>query len=265
MATNPEAVKYVRCRTGGEVRYGVVAGETVRFIEGGLFGERAFTGQSAALADVELLYPCEPSKVLCVGLNYASHLQGRTAPEQPEIFYKPPTALQHPEKTIVIPSDSKDLHFEAEVVIVIGREASHVAVEEAGDYIFGYTCGNDVSERNWQKGSMGDTADKQWWRAKGSDTFGPLGPVIATGLDYRASRIECRLNGEVVQSQMLSDLIFDAETLVSYISRYVTLLPGDVIYTGTPGKTKAMKPGDVVEVEIEGIGVLRNTLAAAAR
>jgi 2-keto-4-pentenoate hydratase/2-oxohepta-3-ene-1,7-dioic acid hydratase in catechol pathway len=257
MTINEAVVKFVRVRRGEAVSYGVLEGDSVRLIDGDLFGERKLTGESVALGDVQLLRPCEPTKVLCVGLNYASHLQGREAPTHPEIFYKPLSALQDPEGPIEIPLDSKDMHFEAEVVIVIGRNARHVSKEDAEDYILGYTCGNDVSERNWQKGSMGDPADRQWWRAKGSDTFGPLGPCIATGLEYRNSRIQCILNGEVVQSQMLSDLIFDAPTMVSFASRYVTLLPGDVIFTGTPGKTKAMKPGDVVEVEIEGIGTLR--------
>lgn len=258
MAINEAVVKLVRFSRGESVLYGVLEGDSVQLIDGDLFGERQLTGESAALGDVQLLRPCEPTNVLCVGLNYASHLQGREAPTNPAIFYKPLSALQDPEGPIEIPLDSKDLHFEAELVIVIGRKARHVAKEEAEDYILGYTCGNDVSERNWQKGSMGDPADRQWWRAKGSDTFGPLGPCIATGLDYRDSRIQCILNGEVVQSQMLSDLIFDAPTMVSFASRYVTLLPGDVIFTGTPGKTKAMTPGDVVEVQIEGIGTLRN-------
>jgi 2-keto-4-pentenoate hydratase/2-oxohepta-3-ene-1,7-dioic acid hydratase in catechol pathway len=262
LGADSAVVKYVRCRHAGTVSYGVLDGATVQLIEGDLFGERALTGESIGLADVELLAPCEPTKILCVGLNYASHLQGREAPENPAMFLKPLTSLQGPDGPIVIPSDSKDLHYEAEVVVVIGREAKHVSVEDASGCILGYTCGNDVSERNWQKGSMGDEADRQWWRAKGCDTFAPLGPVIAAGLDYRKSQIQCRLNGEVVQSQVLSDLIFDAETVVSFVSRYVTLLPGDVIYTGTPGKTTAMKPGDVVEVEIDGIGILSNPLVA---
>ncbi len=262
MANNTKVVKYVRVRLGKTVSYGVLEGDTVRLIEGDLFGERKPSGESVALKDVALLRPCEPTNVLCVGLNYASHLQGREAPKHPAIFYKPLSALQDPEGPIEIPLDSKDLHGEAEAVIVIGRKARHVAKEEAADYIFGYTCGNDVSERNWQNGSMGDPADRQWWRAKGSDTFGPFGPCIVTGWDYRPSRIQGLVNGEVVQSQLLSDLIFDPATLVSFASRYLTLLPGDVIYTGTPGKTKAMKPGDVAEVVIEGIGTLRNPVIA---
>lgn len=265
MATESAVVKYVRCRHNGTASYGVLEGNTIRLIDGDLFGDHALSGVTVSLADAELLAPCEPTKILCVGLNYASHLQGREAPDAPAMFLKPLTSLQDPGCPIVIPSDSKDLHYEAEVVIVIGREAKHVSIAEASDYIFGYTCGNDVSERNWQKGSIDGKADRQWWRAKGCDTFAPLGPAIATGLDYRKSQIQCRLNGEVVQSQILSDLIFDAETVVSFVSQYVTLLPGDVIYTGTPGKTTAMKPGDVVEVEIEGIGILSNPLVADAK
>ena len=132
------------------------------------------------------------------------------------------------------------------------------AEEEALEYVLGYTCGNDVSDRNWQLGSLGDPQDLQWWRAKGSDTFGPLGPAIAVGLDYEKSKIELRLNGDVKQSQFASDLIFGPPELVSFISHYVTLSPGDVIYSGTPGTTSPMKAGDAVDVEIDGIGILKN-------
>ena len=141
------------------------------------------------------------------------------------------------------------------MVIVIGRKVSRVSKEEAKSYVFGVTAGNDVSERDWQR------ADLQWLRAKGSDTFGPLGPAIVTGLDYDDLLLQTRLNGEVVQSQRTKDLIFDVATIVSYVSQYVTLLPGDVIYTGTPGTTRAIKAGDTVEVEVEGVGVLRNRVA----
>jgi 2-keto-4-pentenoate hydratase/2-oxohepta-3-ene-1,7-dioic acid hydratase in catechol pathway len=190
--------------------------------------------------------------VLAVGLNYKSHLGNRPAPEKPELFFKPLTSLQNPDGEIVIPPGAKNVHYEGELVIVIGKRAQRVSADKANDYIFGYTCGNDVSERDWQRG------DLQWWRAKGSDTFGPLGPAIVTGLDYKKSRLQTRVNGEVKQSQLLSDLLFDAAATVSFTSQYVTLERGDVIYTGTPGATSAMKPGDVVEVEIDGIGTLRN-------
>jgi 2-keto-4-pentenoate hydratase/2-oxohepta-3-ene-1,7-dioic acid hydratase in catechol pathway len=168
------------------------------------------------------------------------------------LFFKPLTSLQNPDGEIAIPPGAKNVHYEGELVIVIGKRAQRVAAEKANDYIFGYTCGNDVSERDWQRG------DLQWWRAKGSDTFGPLGPAIAVGLDYKKSRLQTRVNGEAKQSQLLSDLLFDAAAVVSFASQYVTLERGDVIYTGTPGATSAMKPGDVVEVEIDGIGILRN-------
>jgi 2-keto-4-pentenoate hydratase/2-oxohepta-3-ene-1,7-dioic acid hydratase in catechol pathway len=255
-------IRYVRYELNGTVSYGVLEGETIRPIRGDLFGERAATGATVKLSEVKLRYPCEPPKVLAVGLNYASHLGKRAKPTAPEMFYKPTTSLQDPEGPIVLPADAKDTHYEAEFVIVMGKTARNVAAEDALDYVFGYTCGNDVSDRNWQSGSQGDTADRQWWRAKGSDTFAPLGPAIAVGLDYNQARIQLRLNGEVKQSQVISDLIFGPPEIISYVSRYVTLTPGDVIYTGTPGNTSAMKAGDVVEVEIEGIGVLRNPVVA---
>jgi 2-keto-4-pentenoate hydratase/2-oxohepta-3-ene-1,7-dioic acid hydratase in catechol pathway len=204
---------------------------------------------------VTLLAPVVPGKILCVGRNYRSHLGTRPQPASPEIFYKPITALQDPGGPIVIPRDATDLHYEGELVVVIGKQVKHATPEEARAAIFGVTCGNDVSERNWQ---AGPGKDLQWWRAKGSDTFAPLGPAISTGLDYGSLLLQTRLNGEVVQKQTTADLLFDCPTVVSWISGWVTLLPGDVIYTGTPGATRAMKAGNVVEVEIEGVGVLRN-------
>jgi len=141
---------------------------------------------------------------------------------------------------------------------VVGRRAKHVARGEAAGYIFGVTAGNDVSERNWQKN------DLQWLRAKSSDTFGPLGPAVATGLDYNDLLVETRLNGEVRQSQRTRDLMFDVDTIVTYVTQFVTLLPGDLIFTGTPGTTQAMNVGDIVEVEVEGVGILRNSVAATA-
>jgi 2-keto-4-pentenoate hydratase/2-oxohepta-3-ene-1,7-dioic acid hydratase in catechol pathway len=247
-----KVVKYVRYENRGKISYGILDGDSIKEIRGNLLGSRAETGTKLKLDAVKLLSPCEPTKVLAVGLNYKSHLGDRPAPEKPELFFKPLTSLQNPNGEIVIPPGAKNVHYEGEMVIVIGKKARRVSSEKAADYIFGYTCGNDVSERDWQRG------DLQWWRAKGSDTFAPLGPAIVTGLDYKKSRLQTRLNGEVKQSQLLSDLLFDASAIVSFTSQYVTLEPGDVIYTGTPGATSAMKPGDVVEVEIEGIGILRN-------
>jgi 2-keto-4-pentenoate hydratase/2-oxohepta-3-ene-1,7-dioic acid hydratase in catechol pathway len=251
-----KVVRYLRYEYRGKIAYGALDGDTIREIRGDLFGSRTPTGAKLKLADVKPLWPCEPTKVLAVGLNYKSHIGNQKAPEKPELFFKPLTSLQNPSGDIVIPPGAKNVHYEGEMVIVIGKKAQRVSAELAPEYIFGYTCGNDVSERDWQRG------DLQWWRAKGADTFGPLGPVIATGLDYKKSRLQTRVNGEVKQSQLLSDLIFDAAAIVSFASQYVTLERGDVIYTGTPGATSAMKPGDLVEVEIDGIGILKNKVTS---
>jgi 2-keto-4-pentenoate hydratase/2-oxohepta-3-ene-1,7-dioic acid hydratase in catechol pathway len=249
--------KYIRYRSGATTGYATLDGETVRPFEGDLFGSYTATGATLKLSEVALLAPCQPGKILAVGLNYKSHLGGRPQPTRPEIFYKAVTALQDPGGPIVTPRDATDLHYEGEIVVVIGKPVRNATPEEARDAIFGVTCGNDVSERNWQHGAG---KDLQWWRAKGCDTFAPLGPAIVTGIDYGNLLLETRLNGESVQKQYTSDLIFDCPTIVSWISGWVTLLPGDIIYTGTPGSTRKMSPGDVVEVEIESIGVLRNTV-----
>jgi 2-keto-4-pentenoate hydratase/2-oxohepta-3-ene-1,7-dioic acid hydratase in catechol pathway len=244
--------KIARFEKDGVIAHGVVEGDRIFRIAGDLFGTWEKTPQSFPLKEVKLLVPIQPSKVLAVGLNYRSHLGDRPPPKVPEIFYKPPSALLDPGKNIVIPPGTEDVHFEAELVIVIGKRAKDVPKENAQEYILGVTCGNDVSARDWQKG------DLQWWRAKGSDTFAPCGPFIVSGIRYDDLAIELRLNGEVKQKERTSDLLHNTSTIVSWISRHVTLEPGDLIYTGTPGTTSAMKPGDVVEVDIEGIGVLRN-------
>lgn len=250
--------KYVRYRVNSTTAHGILEGDTIQEIHGDLFGRHTPAGSKHKLADVKLLYPLQPPKILAVGLNYKSHLGSRPAPENPEIFYKPVSALLDPGDTIRIPSTAKNVHYEGELVVVIGKHVKDASIEQARDAIFGVTCGNDVSERDWQGG---EKKDLQWWRAKGSDTFAPLGPAIVTGLDYAKVLLQTRLNGDVVQKQFTSDLLFDCPTIVSWISRCVTLVPGDIIYTGTPGATKKMSPGDVVEVDIEGIGVLRNTVA----
>jgi 2-keto-4-pentenoate hydratase/2-oxohepta-3-ene-1,7-dioic acid hydratase in catechol pathway len=247
--------KYIRYRSASTTGYAILDGETVHPFSGDLFGSRTPTGATLHLSDVTLMAPCLPGKILAVGLNYKSHLGGRPQPTRPEIFYKAVTALQDPGGPIVTPRDATDLHYEGELVAVIGKPVRNATADQARDAIFGVTCGNDVSERNWQHGSG---KDLQWWRAKGCDTFAPLGPAIVTGIDYANLLLETRLNGESVQKQYTSDLIFDCAAIVSWISGWVTLLPGDIIYTGTPGSTRRMSAGDTVDVEIEGIGVLRN-------
>ena len=254
----PGVTRYVRYKRDDVVRFGILKGNKIEEMEGGLFGDRVSNGSVLEASSVKLLYPVQPSKVLALAGNYRSHLNKDQLAEleHPELFYKPISSLQHPYDPIIVPPDSRDLHYEAELVVVIGKKTQRISAEEAPGHILGYTCGQDVSERNWQG------ADMQWWRAKGADTFSPMGPVIAVGLDFEESTIRLRLNGEVKQEQALADLIHKPAEIVSFISQYVTLLPGDVIFTGTPGKTSAMKVGDVAEVEIDGVGVLRNPLIA---
>jgi 2-keto-4-pentenoate hydratase/2-oxohepta-3-ene-1,7-dioic acid hydratase in catechol pathway len=211
---------------------------------------------SKDLKGVKLLFPCEPSKIRAMAGNYKSHLQDQAPPKNPEAFFKPPSALLEAGGTIVLPRGSADVHYEGELVVVIGKRASRVSRADAPKHIFGYTCGNDVSARDWQKN------DRQWWRAKGCDTFAALGPWISAGPGFNAGDLllTTKLNGKEVQHARTSELIYDVAAIVSFLSDHVTLLPGDLIYTGTPGTTSAMKPGDVVEVAIEGIGVLKNTV-----
>jgi 2-keto-4-pentenoate hydratase/2-oxohepta-3-ene-1,7-dioic acid hydratase in catechol pathway len=252
-----QVTRYVRYSHEGRTAYGILDGETIRELEGDLFASPRPTGRTLRLPEVRLLAPCEPSKVIAVGLNYRSHLGDRPVAAYPGLFAKYPTSIVGPGADIVMPPDATDLHYEGELVIVIGRRAKNVSPEEAPAYIFGVTAGNDVSERAWQR------SDLQWFRAKASDTFGPIGPAIATGLNFDDLLVQTRVNGDVRQSERTRDLIFNTSAIVSYVSRYVTLMPGDVIFTGTPQTTRAMKPGDVVEIEVEGVGVLRNTVVAA--
>lgn len=253
-----KATRYVRFEYRGQIAHAVQEGEQLRVIAGDLLAAHKVTGTRRKLSEVKLLSPIVPPKVLAVGLNYRSHLGNRTPPSQPEIFYKPVTCLTNPGDPIRIPAGAKNVHYEGELVIVIGKPLSRVSREQAAAGIFGVTCGNDVSERDWQNGPQ---KDLQWWRAKGADTFGPLGPAIVTGLDYGKLMLETRLNGKSVQKQSTSDLLFDCPAIVSYVSQFVSLTAGDLIYTGTPGSTQKMSPGDTVEVEIEGIGVLKNPIA----
>lgn len=250
---------FVRIAHGGANHYGLLEGEQVRVLAGGLFGDHRPTGQVVALKDAKLLFPCEPKQVIACGLNYRSHLQGAPVPTRPEIFFKPISCLQNPGDPILIPPDAKNVHFEAEIVIVVGKPIRNATRAQAEAAIFGVTCGNDVSERDWQGGP---DKDLQWWRAKGAATFGPLGPSIARGVNYSNLLVQMRLNGKVMQKQYTSDLIFDLPTILMQISKYMDVYPGDVVYTGTPGATSAMKPGDIAEVDIEGIGILRNPVKA---
>jgi 2-keto-4-pentenoate hydratase/2-oxohepta-3-ene-1,7-dioic acid hydratase in catechol pathway len=257
-----EVTRYVRYSHNDSIAYGVVDGDQVRQLDGAPWSGGTPTGAVVSTDDVVLLAPAEPSKVIAVGYNYISHREdmtheeNRPIPEHPPLFLKLPTTITGPGTNIVYPADATDLHYEGELVVVIGKTASKVSAGDAHEYIFGVTAGNDVSERDWQAN------DLQWLRAKASDTFGPLGPSIVTGLNYLDLRVQTRLNGKTMQDQSSRDHIHDIHAILSFVSQYVTLLPGDIIYTGTPGSTSAMKPGDVVEIEVEGVGVLRNQVVA---
>lgn len=257
-AEEKKPITYAHFAARGIVSYGIVEGDSIRAIAGDPFGNWKATEKTYDLSAVKLLVPTAPSKVIAAAGNYRSHLDADTpVPEHPELFFKVPSCLIADGQPIVIPPGTERVDGEAELVVVIGKRARDVSVEDAPDYILGVTCGNDVSARDWQQN------DVQWWRAKGSDTFGPCGPFIVSGINYDDLLLQFRLNGEVKQSQRTADMIHSVAELVSWASRHVTLEPGDLIYTGTPGKTATIRPGDVVEVELEGVGVLRNPVKAA--
>ena len=238
--------------------YGTVEGDRVRPLEGGIFREFGLLDETFPLSQVRLLPPVTPSKILAVAFNYRSHLHEMPPPSNPELFFKPSSALIGPEDSIVLPPGSERVDYEGELVAVIGQRARRVEPEEALDYVLGYTCGNDVSARDWQQG------DLQWWRAKGCDTFAPLGPWITTDLDPTSAELRTRVNGQEVQSTNTSLLIHDVAHLISFATQAMTLEPGDLVFSGTPGTTAPLQKGDVVEVEISGIGVLRNPVQGTA-
>jgi len=247
-------------RHPGGIGTGFVDGETVRLMRGTFFDEPVPSGDAFALASVRLLAPVIPSKVVAVGKNYAEHAEefGGGVPEEPILFLKPSTAVIGPGDPIPLPAESERVDHEAELAVVIGRLARRVAIEEAGKHVLGYTCANDVTARDLQE------RDGQWARAKGFDGFCPLGPWIETELDPLDVALECRVNGETRQAARTSQLSFGPGELIAFVSAVMTLLPGDVILTGTPGGVGPLADGDRVEVEVEGIGTLANTAAREA-
>ena len=252
---NAEINKYIRYSHDNDINYGIVSNDMVFELTKAPYLGGTQTGKKIQLNNVQLLAPAEPSKVLAVGFNYHSHRGDLELPSHPPIFLKLPSSIIGPNENIIYHSGITDLHYEAELVAVIGKRASKISKEEASDYIFGVTAGNDVSARNWQ------AEDLQWFRGKASDTFSPLGPMIVSGLNYKDLLVESKLNGKTMQSQRSKDHIHDIDAIVSHISQTVTLEPGDVIYTGTPGTTSSMVPGDIIEITIEGVGVLKNTIS----
>lgn len=252
LAGTASAQEFVRYSQGDdEIHWGMIHPDGIHQLAGAPYNTMEHTGVVVQREDVKLEAPVDPSLVFMTAFNFRSHIRGEPA-EYPGLFIVPPGSIIGPEDPIVRPAESENLHYEAEMAVVIGKRAENVSVEEAADYIFGVTAGNDVSERAWQG------ADIQWVRAKGSRGFNAVGPVLVKGADYKNTQITGRHNGEVVQSENSSDLIFGMEEMVSYISHYFTLEPGDMIWSGTMGSTRAMVPGDVYEVELSGVGILRN-------
>jgi len=251
-------MKIARYLAHGQISYGAVEEGNVKELSASPFEPHEVTDHTHPLSDFKLLAPCVPTKILAIGLNYSSHLHDRPGPTEPMVFYKTPSSVIGPGDTIIRPKDTAKLDAEAELVVVIKDRCRNVSKENAMQHVLGYTCGNDVSARDWQE------ADRNWWRAKSTDTFSPAGPFIVTDINPSNIRVTGRINGKEVQSETTSYLIFDIPTLVSYTSKFVTLEPGDMIYTGTPGTPGEMKDGDVCEIEIEGIGILSNPVKLEA-
>ena len=258
-------MRIVRFSRDRKIKYGVVEGDWIKGYRGSPFvpanrKKADFCPDVTAckISEVKLLAPCLPSKIICLGLNYRSHARefNLPIPKSPIIFIKPPTAVIGPEDDIVLPNDAR-IDYERELAVVIGKKAKNIPAGDYADYVLGYTCFNDVTDRYAQKD------DGQWTRAKSYDTFAPLGPYIETEIDPHNLLVETYLNGDRKQSARTGDLIFGISEIISFISGIMTLLPGDVIATGTPSGIGRIKAGDTVEIKIEGIGTLRNGVVHA--
>jgi 2-keto-4-pentenoate hydratase/2-oxohepta-3-ene-1,7-dioic acid hydratase in catechol pathway len=258
-------MKWCRYSYRGETSFGLIEGDAVRKVEGAPWGVHTLAPQDIALASVKLEVPTVPNTFFCVGVNYRAHVERMAAkrgtkpsyPPRPDIGYRANNALIAHGEAIVKPRDAgEQFQYEGELVAVFGKRCRNVSKEEALDCVFGWTIGNDVSERTWQAN------DRTLWRGKNCDTFKPMGPWIVTGADLNAMVTTIRLNGKVSETFKTNNMIFDAPTYISQVSKYCTIMPGDVMWMGTDGVPLNMKPGDVCEIEISGIGVLRNTVVA---
>jgi 2-keto-4-pentenoate hydratase/2-oxohepta-3-ene-1,7-dioic acid hydratase in catechol pathway len=249
-------MRLVRFRFGERIATGAIepGSDDIRILRGTFFEDPIPTGEQVQLDDVRLLAPVLPSKLMCVGRNYAAHAAewGMDVPAEPLLFLKPSTAVIGPGDPIELLPISTRVDYEGELAVVIGRLARHVRAEDTYRYILGYTCANDVTLRDLQR------TEDQWARAKGFDGSCPLGPWVETELDPNDIRVETRLNGEIRQGAQTSDMVFGVAELIEYITEFMTLLPGDVLLTGTPEGVGRLAQGDVVEVEVDGIGTLSN-------
>ena len=256
-------MRIVRYETqdGKKPKYGWLLDDKVGEIGGNIFGRYQRKEAETPLADVKLLAPSEPTKILCVGRNYVEHAKelGNEVPKIPLIFMKPPSSVISNGETIILPPQSAQVEHEGELVVVIGKRGRHITTENAKKHILGYTVGNDVTARDLQN------SDSQWTRAKGFDTFCPFGPWIDTEFDPADSVLTCRVNGQMRQMASTRDMVFNVGVLISYISSVMTLEPGDLIFTGTPSGVGQLKDGDEVSVEIEGLGEIKNKVKSEGR
>jgi 2-keto-4-pentenoate hydratase/2-oxohepta-3-ene-1,7-dioic acid hydratase in catechol pathway len=252
-------MKIVRYRTNGEApKYGWMLEDKVGEIQGDIFGEYRRREAKIAIGEVKLAAPCQPGKIICVGRNYVEHAKelGNEVPKVPLIFLKPPSSIIADREAILLPPQSKQVEHEAELVVVIGKRGRNITAEQAKEFVFGYTIGNDVTARDLQK------TDDQWTRAKGFDTFCSFGPWIDTDFDPSDAVVTCRVNGQMRQMASTRDMVFNINILIAFISSVMTLEPGDIIFTGTPSGVGELKNGDMVDVEIEGLGKLSNPVKA---
>ena len=257
-------MRWIRFTRAGRTAYGIVEGDRVLEIAGDPFGSHERTSRTHALDAVKIEVPVVPPTFFCVGLNYAEHIREAAAklgiapdlPKQPDVGYRAVNALIAHGEPVVIPPDARKVQYEGELAVVIGKRTRNVSEAEALSAVLGYTIGNDVSERTWQK------SDRTLWRAKNTDTFKPMGPWIETDVDLDALETRVSVNGRETTRFRTNDMLFGVATYISTISRYVTLHPGDVIWMGTDGTSPDLKAGDTVEVEITGIGTLRNAFVA---
>ena len=252
-------MRLVRFRSADRIATGVLEGEVVRPLRGTFFEEPIPTGEELPLDQVRLLAPVLPSKVVCIARNYVEHAKemGNPPPESPVLFFKPATSIIGPGDPIPLPPGAGRVDHEAELGAVIGRLCRRETEGQAMSAVLGFTCANDVTSRDWQK------SDVQWARAKGSDGFGPIGPWIETELDPADLEVVSRVNGELRQKGRTSEMTLTPAQLISHISQTITLLPGDVVLTGTPPGVGPLEPDDIVEVEVQGIGVLENPVVAS--
>jgi len=258
-------VRWIRFSQNGRTAYGILEGDRIREVAGDPFGGYEASASVHDLAGVKIEVPVIPPTFYCVGLNYAQHIREAAAkvgippnlPKQPDVGYRAASALIAQGEPVVIPPDATKMQYEGELAVVIGKRAKHLSEADALSCVLGYTIGNDVSERTWQK------SDRTLWRAKNTDTFKPMGPWIETDVNLDALETRVRVNGAETTCFATNDMLFGVATYISAITRYITLVPGDILWMGTDGTSPDLKAGDTVEVEITGIGTLRNPFIAA--